>query len=183
MEPGEHPDLLHGIRPARLADADAIARVHVEAWRSAYAGILPDRTLTGLSAARIAPHYLGLIRRHHIVLVAQPEGAHAPVAFATAGRARGRAPADGEVETLYVLDDWRERGIGRHLLARAARALAAAPFGCRSMFLWVLSDNPSRWFYERLGGKAVMRAMTQVGGVPLAQTAMVWDPISRLGGP
>ncbi len=180
MEAGEPSDLLFGIRPARPADAASIARVHVDAWRSAYAGILPARSLTALSAPRIARHYEVLIRRRHVVLVAQPEGAATPVGFATAGRARGNAPASGEVETLYVLDDWRDRGIGRCLLQRAARALAGPPFDCRSLFLWVLSDNPSRWFYERLGGKPVLQSMTEVGGVALPQTAILWDPISAL---
>ncbi len=182
MEPRDPSDLLFGIRPARSADATAIARVHVEAWRSAYAGIIPARTLTDMRASRIAPHYEASIRHGHAVLVAQPEGADEPVGFVTAGRARGNALADGEVETLYVLDDWRERGIGRHLIKGAASLLARPPLRCRSVFLWVLSDNPSRWFYERLGGKAVMRSMTRVGGSPVQQTAIVWDPISRLHG-
>ena len=182
MESGEPSDLLFDIRPARPVQAEGIARVHVEAWRSAYAGILPDRTLSGMSVPRLTVHYDALIRRRHIVLVAAPQGDDTVVGFATAGRARAHAPAEAEIETLYVADDWRERGIGRRLMAQSARALAAPPSGCRSLFLWVLSDNPSRWFYERLGGKPVLRAMTSVGGEAIPQTAMVWDPISRLFG-
>ncbi len=90
----------------------------------------------------------------------------------------GRGLAEGEIETLYVLDDFRERGIGRRLM----RALAAhlAETGCRSVFVWVLRDNPSRWFYQRLGGRPVAEAHVQVGGQPVTQTAFVWDPIERL---
>ena len=182
MESGDPSDLLFDIRPAKPAQAGQIARVHVEAWRSAYAGILPDRTLSGMSVPRLAVHYDSLIRRRHLVLVAAPQGDETVIGFATAGPARGRAPAEAEIETLYVADDWRERGIGRRLISQAARSLAAPPFGCRSLFLWVLSDNPSRWFYERLGGRPVLRAMTTVGGEAIAQTAMVWDPISVLYG-
>jgi hypothetical protein len=55
-----------------------------------------------------------------------------------------------------------------------------AETGCRSVFLWVLRDNPSRWFYQRLGGKPVAEAEIQFAGRPVLQTAFVWDPIERL---
>lgn len=37
------------IRPARMADADAIARVHVDSWRTTYPGIVPDDYLATMS--------------------------------------------------------------------------------------------------------------------------------------
>lgn len=40
------------IRVARLDDAAAVAEVYVETWRSAYAGLLPDKVLTGMSESR-----------------------------------------------------------------------------------------------------------------------------------
>jgi hypothetical protein len=40
------------IRPATLADAAAIAKVHVEAWRETYRGLVPDSVLAGLSVER-----------------------------------------------------------------------------------------------------------------------------------
>jgi hypothetical protein len=52
--------------------------------------------------------------------------------------------------------------------------------GCRSAYLWVLRDNPSRWFYERLGGRPVAESMVRVGGRRVLQIAFVWDPIERL---
>jgi GNAT superfamily N-acetyltransferase len=105
------------------------------------------------------------------------------VGFTTAGRGRGgviigRRLGEGEVETLYVLDDWRERGIGRRLLRAAATHLAEA--GCGSLYLWVLRDNPARWFYQRLGGTQAAEAPIKVAGHSVMQTAFVWDPIQRL---
>ncbi len=177
-----------GVRRARPVDAAAIGAVHVEAWRNAYAGLLPDAYLAGLSAGRHAAGYDAAIRRGTGVFVAVasgrdlPEDARAGVAsgvvgFATVGRAR--APlADGEVETLYVLDDWRERGIGRRLMRAGASHLLAE--GCRTAFLWVLRDNPNRWFYERLGGRLVAESVTHVAATDLRQVAYAWDPIERL---
>ncbi len=85
---------------------------------------------------------------------------------------------EGEIETLYVLDDWRDRGVGRRLIGAGAAHLAE--LGCRSAYCWVLRDNPSRWFYERIGGRAVMTDSVRVAGASLPQVAYAWDPIERL---
>jgi hypothetical protein len=62
------------------------------------------------------------------------------------------------------------------------RAMAAhlRAVGCASAVTWVLEGNPSRFFYGRLGGRPVMREAIQVGGQPLQQLAMRWDPIDTL---
>ncbi len=179
------------IRRATPADAVAIAAVHVSVWRSAYAGILPEAYLARLSVTRQAGHYGAGIRSGAGVLVATASGDDLPdegfgdlrsriIGFATAGPARGsgRPLAEGEVETLYVLDDWRDRGVGRGLMLAAGAHLRA--IGCRSAFLWVLRDNPSRWFYRRMGGRPAMDMEIAVAGQPVVQTAYVWDPIDRL---
>ncbi len=174
-----------GIRRARPADASAIAAVHVAAWQSAYPGILPEAYLARLSAIRQAAHYDQAIRAEGGVFVAAAWGADLPagsppriVGFTTAGLARASGIAEGEIETLYVLDDWRDRGLGRRLMRAAAGYLQGR--GCRSVFLWVLRDNPSRWFYLRLGGRPVAESVIRVAGRPVAQTAFLWDPIERL---
>jgi hypothetical protein len=185
------------VRPARSADSVAIGAVHVAAWRSAYPGILPDRFLSRLSVPRQAAYYDSAIRAGVAVHVATASGTDLEVAGKGAATARvigfvsgaparspsqrGRGPAvlgDGEIETLYVLDDFRERGLGRQLMRAAAATLAAA--GCGSAFVWVLRDNPSRWFYERLGGRPAAQSTIHVGGAPVVQMAYIWSPIDRL---
>ena len=169
------------VRRALAADAPSIGAVHVTAWRNAYAGILPSDYLTGLSMPRQAAQYDASIRAGDGVYVAiaeRPGAVAGVVGFVTVGRPRTRGLAEGEVQTLYVLDDWREHGLGRRLLAAGAVHLKAA--GCRSAFLWVLRDNPSRWFYQRLGGRPAAELDTRVAGVAIPQVAFVWDPIDPL---
>jgi ribosomal protein S18 acetylase RimI-like enzyme len=176
------------IRRARPSDAASIGAVHVAAWRSAYPGILPDGYLARLSAPRQAAYYDNAIRSGVGVHVAAASGLDIPgggstgaprvVGFVTGDRARNSGIGDGEIETLYILDDWRDRGLGRRLIRAAASHLAAS--GCRSAYCWVLRDNPSRWFYQRLGGKPVAEASIRVGGSSVVQTAFIWDPIERL---
>jgi ribosomal protein S18 acetylase RimI-like enzyme len=181
------------IRRARPADAAAIGLVHVAAWRSAYPGLLPDAYLARLSPLRQAAQYEQTIRAGlgvHVAVASGPDlpaGRDVPrgplvIGFVTSGPARVRPglvpPAEGEIETLYVLDDWRERGLGRRLMRAAAARLAAD--GCASAFVWVLRDNPSRWFYARLGGRPAAESTIRVGGELVAQTAYVWAPIGKL---
>ena len=177
------------IRRARPADAPAIGEIHAAVWRSSYAGILPDAYLAALSPARLAGFYQRAIldrREGHAVFVAVAGGADAPergvastvVGFASGGRARRAGLAEGEVETLYLLEDWRERGAGRRLMRAMGAHLRAV--GCRSAMLWVLRDNPTRWFYQHIGGREAAREIIRVGGQPVEQAAFVWDPIESL---
>ena len=174
------------IRRARPDDAAAIGAVHVAAWRSAYPGLLPGDYLADLSPARQAAYAHRAIPGGgvHVATVSGLDlgAADAPaevVGFVTSGRARGQsALADGEIETLYVLDDWRDRGLGRRLMQAAADHLA--DLGCQSVFLWVLRDNPSRWFYAALGGRPAQDGTVSVAGQTIAQTAYVWSPLEKL---
>jgi ribosomal protein S18 acetylase RimI-like enzyme len=178
------------IRRARPTDATAIGAVHVATWRTAYAGVLPDGYLSELSPLRQALGYEQAItdRRHaHAVFVAVAKGEDAPagaeeagtvVGFVSGGRARRDGFGSGEVETLYLLDDYRDRGVGRRLMRAMAAHLAAV--GCRSVMLWVLRDNPARWFYQRLGGRPAAREVIRFAGQMMEQLAFVWDPIDTL---
>jgi hypothetical protein len=180
------------IRRARPADAAAIGAVHVATWRTAYAGVLPEGYLASLSTLRHAAGYEAAIgdRRHgHAVFVAVAKGADAPagqqaaeggtvIGFVSGGRSRRPQVGEGEIETLYLLDDYRDRGVGRRLVRAMAAHLAA--IGCRSAMLWVLKDNPTRWFYQRLGGRQVAREAIRFAGQGLEQLAFTWDPIDTL---
>ncbi|NOG71986.1 GNAT family N-acetyltransferase [Roseicella sp. DB1501] len=191
------------IRRARPSDAAAIGAVHVATWRTTYAGVLPDDYLARLSPVRHALGYEQAIadrQNGHAIFVAVASGPDAPgggaqgggaqgggtqagaggtvVGFVSGGRARRGWLAQGEVETLYLLEDFRERGIGRRLMRAMAAHLAAV--GCRSAMLWVLSDNPTRWFYRHLGGRPAAEERFRFAGQAMDQMAFLWDPIETL---
>ena len=58
------------IRVARLGDAAAVAKVYVETWRSAYAGLVPNKVLTGMSEARQRRQWKAQIASGDTVMVA-----------------------------------------------------------------------------------------------------------------
>jgi ribosomal protein S18 acetylase RimI-like enzyme len=172
------------IRRAVAGDARGIARVHVETWRSAYAGILPDRVMVQMSVDDKAAAWRRLIARQgggeavHVALAAD----NALVGFASCGSAGpGMIEYAGEIYTLYVLPDWQEQGIGRALLCQCFRALIDG--GLDSAFLWVLADNPSRFFYEAMGGRRIGERDERLWGAVVHEVAYGWRDLSSLPRP
>ena len=170
-----------GIRPARLADAAGIAGVHVETWQAAYAGIIRDRYLVGLDIGLQTQSWQREIQSSQAkreVLVAEfngPRGSEI-VGFGSCGRRRSVAlPYAAEVYTLYVALDWQGQGLGRRLLGGMFRRLVRA--GCNSAFLWVLSENPSRFFYEAQAGRPVAQRQESFDGGLLDETAYAWPDL------
>lgn len=173
------------IRPATTADARAIAKVHVETWRAAYAGLLPDKVMVGMSVDGKARSWRDIINRRgprDSVIVASVTGEGIGpliVGFASCGPAAPhRAHAKGEIYTLYVLPDWQEQGLGRALLSGCFRTLRQ--HGIDSAFLWVLAENPSRFFYEAMGGKQAGHREEQLWGTTVQETAYRWPDLASL---
>lgn len=169
------------IRRAHAGDLPGIAAAHVATWRSTYAGVLPDEFLARLSAPQLLRQYDYAIRMGVGVFVAvdaNPLTEPGVLGFATARRSRNPSLAEGEVETLYVLDDWQNQGLGGRLLRAAGKHLAGQ--GCRSAYAWVLRENPAVYFYRRLGGKCVANGTVFIRGKDIPQTAYAWDPIETL---
>jgi ribosomal protein S18 acetylase RimI-like enzyme len=160
------------IRAARPADARAIARLDVDTWRTTYAGMLSTAYLVGLSERRRELGWRGVILREPRDVRIAMETGGAICGFGSCGPNRGDRFYTGEVFTLYVAADWQNQGIGRCLLITLFRRLVAA--GRRSAIVWVLRDNPSRFFYERLGAQQVSHKALPFGGAAVEAVAYGW---------
>ena len=126
------------IRPGAPADAEAVARVHVESWAAAY-------DLQGPSFAQRTE-----MHRRFPPLVAEEDGGI--TGFVAVGAARD-ADADGELYAIYVHPERWGSGIGRQLIAAGEERLRE--LGHAHAILWVLEDNPrARRFYEAAGWSA-----------------------------
>jgi ribosomal protein S18 acetylase RimI-like enzyme len=164
------------VRPAGPDDAEAIARVHVETWRATYAGLVPDHYLLGMSVQGQALRWKKLLRRvpkgQGVLVATSPAGE--VVGFGSWGVARNKPPpASGEIQTLYVASDWQGQGLGRALLRALLAGLAREGHG--DAYLWVLAENPARFFYERLGGQRVGEQVEPFAGTKLLEYAYRWD--------
>jgi len=166
------------IRLAQVEDAPAIARVHIDTWRTTYAGIVPAEHLVRLSyercEARWLPHVSDPQGETH-TFVAEDRGQ--VVAFASGGPARDPLPGfDAELYNIYVLKAFQGAGFGRLLITRLAQDLAGR--GYHSLVTWVLKDNPACRFYERLGGWLMGEKIVEVGGKELVDVAYVWPDLA-----
>jgi GNAT superfamily N-acetyltransferase len=142
------------VRRATVADAAAIAAIHVATWRVAYRGHVPQEHLDDLDAARSERGWATGLRD------AQPPGATAVlvddgtvIGFVNFSACRDDDcdPTEvGEVNAIYLSPRHWGTGGGRLLMAAALRELARAGF--REAILWVLATNArARRFYEAGG--------------------------------
>jgi ribosomal protein S18 acetylase RimI-like enzyme len=166
------------IRPARPADAGAIADVHVDAWRSAYPGLIPTPVLLRLSKrAQGAEWERQLAERGgaDTILVAE-QGRDKVIGFGSCGEARATGlPQAGEIFTLYVAPEHQDSGIGRALLVGLFDCLLDS--GLNSAVVWVLAGNPARFFYEAMGGRRIAERTENLWNTALPQAAYGWDDL------
>ena len=186
-----NPDVGITIRRARLEDAEGIARAHITSWRHTYQGFVRDETLAALRLDERTQ----LWRRGLQALTGDPpprqevcyvavDAAGEVAGFARGGRARPLAsgaapePYDGELYAIYLTPGTKRRGIGSRLTHVVASQLAAD--GLRSLLVWALAANPSRGFYESLGGALVFEQETVISGQSLLEVGYGWPDIQAL---
>ncbi len=141
------------------SDITELAAVHIQCWNETYRGIIPDDYLDKLSLeSRIqiwtkvlgSPGHYGEIVRHECRLFA----------FLSAGKAIEKQgyPSE-EIFALYVLKAFQRKNLGRELCTRLF-----ATKDLQAVCAWVLRENPSCQFYERMGGKIIDARDTEIGG-------------------
>lgn len=136
------------VRPAVEADAEELARLHVEVWESAYRGLIPESILEERRASidarieRWRTNVAAVPGRNHVA-----EHADAPgrlLGFVTVGPNRDDDLDHPELWALYADAAVWGTGVGHALLT------AVLPPGPAS--LWVLQGNDRAiGFYQRHG--------------------------------
>ncbi|MBN6038586.1 GNAT family N-acetyltransferase [Amycolatopsis sp. 195334CR] len=136
------------VRRAVAADADRLAAICLDGWRTAYRGILPDDHLDSLRrpeweemfAARIAAS----TDRSTMLVAVNADGEIG----AYAGVLGDGSP--GMLGALYAAAEWHGTGAGHAAHEAAIAHLAACGFG--HAVLWVFERNArARQFYEAHG--------------------------------
>jgi GNAT superfamily N-acetyltransferase len=158
------------VRPSVPEDAEAVERLRIAGWQTAYRGIIPDDFLDGL------PVDIARRRRHMAELpaeisdnVAVADGA--VVGWVACGPCRDPdrpGSRQGEVFACYVHPGAWRTGVGRLLMEHALEVLAAV--GRDDITLWVLEANDrARRFYETFGFAPDGKRMLREFGVPVPE--------------
>lgn len=156
--------------------------VHVDTWRSTYRGIVPDAYLDSLShessgakwRQRLMSRELG---RLHLVAEAD-DGRIVGIAEAGLNEDQKFPSYEAQIYTLYILKDYQHMGIGRMFMRAVAERLIE--MGIEDLLVWVISRNPSRGFYARMGGRLLGASTFNIHGQDIEESAYGWDDLSVL---
>lgn len=164
------------IRQATLEDAREIARVHDEAWRSTYQGIIPHLHLQNMISRRGPDWWKRSLRRGAGLWLLVYNGT--PQGYAAFGDARFTPVAGaGEIFELYLAPPYMGVGLGRRLFHATCGELERR--GRQSLIVWALAENePACTFYARLGGQRFASVPEQFGDVRLTRVAYFWPHIA-----
>ncbi|RAR43553.1 GNAT family N-acetyltransferase [Paenibacillus sp. MDMC362] len=170
------------IRHANDQDAEGIANVHVNSWKTTYKGIVDDSFLENLSAAdRIEGWRRKLANMpedEQLLVIADEVGQI--YGFMSYGTEREQKISDvGELYAIYLLEEIQGMGWGRELFARLKEFLQKK--GYRSLLVWVLEGNSAEHFYKHMGGQERRRKEIVIGGKTHTEVALLWSSIDRIG--
>ncbi len=176
------------IRRATPDDAAAIAHVHVLTARSQYVGIMPADFLASLSIEERTKQWRARLEDPAWIATGGAAFVTADVSGAVVGFTSCGPSGEsdwpqfaGEIYLLYVLPAAQGFGAGKRLVSAAASHLANS--GMASMLLSTLAANPSRRFYEKLGGRLLGSKMIAGWGSTLEHVYYGWEDITALSAP
>jgi len=166
------------VREAGPGDAAAVARVHVESWRGAYADLLPRAVLDGLSVQRRAVGWARTLHPSSPERVVVAERDDRIVGFAHVGPHHD-SDLDthvGALSALYVEPGRWGSGVGARVHDAGLERLAIDGYG--RIVLWMLSTNRrAAAFYRRRGWVADGRLrLQQFGGTVVLDRRLARRP-------
>ena len=139
------------VREAVDSDAEAIAVVQVEAWRSAYVGILPEKMIESFTVELRRERWRQILNEESgMTFVASIDEEIAAWSGFGVSRDDDRTTSAAEIFGFYVAPGYWRQGIGKKLWQETVAQISK--LGFRTADLWVLSENqPARRFYEAMG--------------------------------
>jgi ribosomal protein S18 acetylase RimI-like enzyme len=167
------------VRAANLADAEAIADVHVTSWRESYEGIVPKAILDTLSLSERTEKWQRILTQVGGQPVHVAEQGGRLVGFAQGGKKLSdELGQEMELYAIYLLSDAKRQGVGTRLLKAVVNDFIR--LGANSAGLWVFKENYSaRRFYEHFGAHPAAEKVDNRFGHQLVDVGYVWTDLKR----
>jgi len=167
------------IRKAILTDAPMIAKVHVDSWRTTYKDIIPKAFLDKLSyEQRTELWYRNISEENNYVLVAENDQGEL-VGFADAWKRETNTEEDSiDLTSIYLLEEYQGMAIGKKLLKELFKYFKQMNY--ERVFVEVLADNQTRYFYEYYGAKLVNTVQVKIGEKILNEIIYEWDSVDKV---
>jgi len=162
------------IRPASPADAEAIARVLVDAWQTAYAGLIDPSYSNSMSVEKYSSIFKGIILSEVEAVFVYESGAGI-VGFSSGITGSGEYAS--ELKGLYVAPEHQGKGIGQALLGHMKEFFRSA--GCTGFVAWTLLGARNNRFYLANGGVGLKKKMIRIGGAEYPGIGFCFDPGMR----
>lgn len=169
------------IRKATFEDSAEIANVHINSWREAYKGLLPQDFLDERPLYFKNRYNLWkklTVDESQITFVAECSE-NGVVGFINGGIARDK-DFFGHIEVycIYLLQKYHGKKIGFELLRMYFDEAQQRGYG--KAYLWVLDENPTIKFYERAGAKNTGQAKDAflMGQLKVKELCFCWDQLS-----
>lgn len=167
------------IRIATVNDAEGIAKVHVDSWRTTYKGIIPEDFLNKLSYQQRKDLWIrNLSRTDNYVIVAENSEGEI-IGFADFWkRETNTVPNSIDLTSIYLLEVYQGQGVGKALLKQLF--LQFKQRGYQKVFVDVLEENKTCSFYEYYGAKLYNTVQIKIGGVVLDERIYEWNNVDEV---
>lgn len=167
------------IRKASKEDIKDVSRVYVDSWRTTYRSLVPDYYLDELSYEDTEKRWIDFLNNENEPFIYVAINDTGEIIGFASGKSIDEKNFEGELYSLYLLQECRGLGVGRHLVSAIAKHFKEK--GIYSMMVWVMKQNKSGLgFYERMGGKGYIHRTSEFGGTVVEDVAYGWQETSEL---
>jgi len=164
-------------RSGAQTDAESIARVNIDTWRSCFRDFVSSSFLKSLSVERRVAAFRGRFQEKDYELIVAENSAGHIIGFCDFGPPRQTTrPHDVELYAIYVICSYQRQGVGRMLFSRAVDAILRQ--GKNSLFVRVFESNPYRAFYANLCGEVSDAESIELGSEHINSIMYSWNGLS-----
>ena len=166
-------------REAKLSDAEGIAKAYVDSWKTTYKNIIPDTFLERMSYEKRIPQWTTNISNgDNYVYVAETEDGEIVGVVVGGKRETNQFENSGDLTAIYIRKEYQGQGIGKKLVEKVFTKLKE--LGYQRIFVEVLDDNKSKFFYEKMGAEFYEMTTTEIQGEELNLSIYEWKNLNSV---